>query len=294
MADMINIMTEVLPCWYELSFLEKHKTLVFKINQDFIKELPKLTAKNRYVKAFMDEFKFDNFGGSFDCNLGFEGAFQRAGGNKDFVEFVIDMPKVRRETGEICKKCSGREDEVRFCFDCSGTGKVIEYNYKAAYAISASFTLLLGLAEYPEKRTRAKEPQLLTVTTITDRGNHGGSLQGNYGIVFCNWLDEQKPNHELKEVKASMAKAYSEMMGEISRLDPHGFLAYMQDKGRVTLKVPGDASDLFVEANTIIENNRGREFYSHNIDTPVQQITLLVGLAKLCDLARKSKISLKD
>jgi len=68
-----------------------------------------------------------------------------------------------------------------------------------------------------------------------------------------------------------------------------GFKAYMLRKGGVVLDVPGNACGIYnpPEHDYGLPRKEGCKFECHNVDSPMQQLTLLVGLAMLHDKARK-------
>lgn len=59
--------------------------------------------------------------------------------------------------------------------------------------------------------------------------------------------------------------------------------------GRFVLTCPGDACDLAIYPDQIRGDHLSVRFSCHNLDDPIQQLTLLAGLARLCELARKDE-----
>lgn len=62
--------------------------------------------------------------------------------------------------------------------------------------------------------------------------------------------------------------------------------------GRFNLKCPGNACEVSIYPDRLYGDNMGTrsvQFSCHNLDGAVQQITLLVGIAKLCELARNKE-----
>ena len=72
------------------------------------------------------------------------------------------------------------------------------------------------------------------------------------------------------------------------RVDESSFWVRLKN-GRLIMNCPGDACGIHPE-NWYEENDKGYEFNCHNVDSPMQQITLLAGLAALHDEARRAGI----
>lgn len=281
---------EEVPCWYELSWREKESAIILRIHKDIVESIKPIPQDSPMAIGLMEEFSFASFAGNLNQDFGFESVFRFQEEQDDFVEFFIKIPVVRRKTDTPCDRCDGSGKDAfledRECLSCDGSGKEHIYDWKPAFAISASFTLLSRILEFPEEDTSAPLPQLLTVTTMTGKHMHGGSLGGTYGIAFCKWLRHLGARTNVPEVVQAMKVAYDRMVG-IKEFDEHYFTAYIaNENGWLNIDCPGDACGLNPSHGSIREE-RGYEFSCHNVDSPMQQITLLVGLAALHDKARK-------
>jgi len=291
-----HIVREDIPCWYELSWLKEKTSIILRIHKDFIKTARVIPQDAPIVKDFMESFKFSKFASDLNGDFGFDNAFVFKGVNGDFVEFSVPVPKVKKATGEKCHRCKGTgRDTVmeelgdkRKCDFCDGTGEKYFLDWRAAFAVSASFNIFFSLARYPESETSSLVPQLMVIYVVTNNDMHGGSLGGEFSIPFCEWLKSFEEGTHFPDVLEAMQATEKKMFGKERYLN-FGFKAYMLRKGGVVLDVPGNACGIYnpPEHDYGLPRKEGCKFECHNVDSPMQQLTLLVGLAMLHDKARK-------
>lgn len=290
------ITEENIPCWYELSWREKEPAILLRVHKDLLRDTRVIFSQAPIIKGLKEEFGFTDFIGNFNEDFGFDGAFNRHKETEEFVEFLIKIPIVKKETDKNCPYCKGSGQDTlldfeRECLYCEGTGKEHLYDWKPAYTISASFTVFSCLSRHPKKETSATFPQLLTITTITTRELHGGSLSGEFSVPLCNWMDSLRENTApnratIPEMIKAMKVAYSRMLG-LTEFEEHYFRASVDyEGGWLNTSCPGNACGLN-PVHMRPKKGKGYEFSCHNVDTPVQQITLLASLAALHDRARK-------
>ena len=131
----------------------------------------------------------------------------------------------------------------------------------------------------------------MTVHTVTIREMQGGSLGGEYSKRLCYWMcllwDQGKQN--IVEMKDAMVVAYNKMLGKDSYNEHSTWAEIAYNNGWLNTSCPGDACGLH-PADFSIERGEGYRFTCHNVDNPMQQITLLAGLAALHDKARKERV----
>lgn len=161
-----------------------------------------------------------------------------------------------------------------------------DIGWQPFYDTSATLNALLtGIGVVYETPTDSTTPQLLHVLLRTDRAQHGGSLNVYLGSSLMPWLSEQPDNGRNLEIEESMRIAHNYMLGRMSFLDR--FMAWTRKPCWINLDCPGEACGLDPEDyNSRLPD--GYELLPHNIDTPVQQLTFLMGLAKMHDEARKA------
>jgi hypothetical protein len=206
---------ENMPCQYKLSWDAKTPAIVVRMHRDFVAGLS-VSSEAPIISCFMGEFGFS----AFDCfraNLsgeqlfGFDGAFQKVKEEKDFIVFEVRIPQVEKQLNEVCHECNGtkqdRNLEGEKCLFCKGTGRESAMDWKSAYAISATFTVFFSLASLrhcKKDKTSCAFPQLLTVETITEKRQHGGSLGGVYSIPLAGFLLSFEENTEITEMTEAM------------------------------------------------------------------------------------------
>jgi len=290
MGDIKLITQQNIPCWYEISFLETAgPSIVLRLHKDFIKKPVANLADSFLIKAFKDDFKLEDFLSDFGGDIGFGGVLKSFDKKGDFVEFIARIPKVKKNTG-TCKECkgTGKHEELGIsCGYCRGTGIGYIIDTDTIYAISASFTIVLSLLSLwgYEGTTSSSLTQLLTLTTKTGHGDHGGSLWGEISIPLAKWIESIGEEVELPEMIHAMKTTHEFMMGP-ENFPEYYFRARSARDGRFVSDCPGDACGLH-PADWYKREDHGYEFGCHNVDTPIQQLTLLAGLAALHDSARK-------
>lgn len=287
MTELKLIVFENVPCWYELSWDKDELGIILRINKKFIENLNFDLEKSPIVKSLMKNLELINFSGDFSADIGFDSVFKRIGEKDGFIEFMVKIPQVKKETGKKCKDCNGsgiNEDLGRECLFCEGTGEEHIMDWKAIEKISASFTVFTTFLMYCKVETDAPYYQLLTVQTITTREMHGGSLGGGISIPMHNWLRSFDDMCEIPEMLQAMKTAYNQMVG-LRDYHKFSFNAYV-NSGKFITSCPGDACGLH-PSNWHADKDEGYEFDCHNVDSAIQQLTLLAGLVALHDRARK-------
>ena len=238
--------------------------------------------------ALTKEFEFKSFCGSLKGNFGFEEAFRKLPEEGEFVSFSVVLPKVRKEKTVKCRACNGSGKDYSgdgACFSCEGKGREGVIDWHDAFAVSASFTIFFAVTFYNETETSAKTPQLLTVQTCTIADMHGGSLSGIYGIPLVKWLSSFRG--DIPEMVEAMMRAYDYMF-KLRGYDKSSFQASVDyDDGWLNVSCPGNACGLNPSSSSGLGGSQGYKFSCHNTDSPLQQLTLLAGLAALHDRARK-------
>jgi hypothetical protein len=295
MSEIKIITRENIPCWYELSWQKSPAAIILRIHKKFIEFFEskiKLTVETPIVKKFMEEFRFPSFSGDFSKDFGFNSVFKKRKDEENFIVLAVNIPLIKIEKGK-CDSCNGSGKDALFggkCTFCVGTGKEFSYDWLSAYAISATFTTLFVILDCCRIETDSACFQLIKINTETFRDMHGGSLGGSYGIPLVNFLKRLGPNEGIAEMVEAMKIAHQRLFGELKKYSAYDFRVDLSNgRGWLNVSCPGNACGLNSDFDSSFEENSGYDFSSHNVDSPMQQITLLSGLAALCDLARKSK-----
>lgn len=290
MKEIKMLYRDNLPCWYELSWQKAKPTIKLQAHKDFIKNTEVVREDAPIVAGFKANFGFSNFVGSFDGNFGFDNAFIHNKETDEFVEFIIKIPEIKKDTGKSCSRCngSGKEEDSK-CLWCGGTGKEYILNWETAYAVSASFTVFFLLSRLPEKETSSALLQLMTISTATGKGSSGCGVAGEFSVPLCNWMDSLRENGNptISEMIEAMQLSHKAMFGHLSEYEKYDFRASVDyEGGWLNTSCPGDACGLN-PVHMGPKKGMGYEFTDHNVDTPSQQIELIASLAALHDKARK-------
>lgn len=275
-------------CWYELLWRENPPSIGLRIHKEFIESNKIDFEKAPMIKFLAKNLRIPAFNGDFTKDIGFGGILKRKGEKDGFIEFMAEIPQVKKKTDKKCTDCKGtgekKYDRNEKCLFCDGSGREWVMDWKGVYAISASFSALTGWLRFCEIETSATYPQLLTVQTITEQDMHGGSLSGDISIPMHKWLKSLGERVELTGMTRAMKIAYDRMYG-LSNSNQYRFNAYTAN-GRFIANCPGDACGLH-PADWYENKGQGFELSCHNVDNPMQQIMLLTALAVLHSMARK-------
>jgi len=283
----IKILThENIPCWYELSWVKASESLIFRIHKEFIQYKPIDFKSAPIVKHYIKEYSLPPFEFDFNKDIGFGGIIKFKQEKDNFIEYHITIPQVKKYTGKKCKECDGKgydEERDMKCLHCEN-GKVWTMDWKEINLISASLSVLTTWLHFSEKDVSCPYSQLATIDTVFQPGMHGGSLSGDCSIDFKNKLKTLGDIY-LNEISDVTKLVYTKLFGIQNYLSHYDTRI---SNGRFTINCPGDACGLY-PSEWYDFKDEGFKFSCHNVDSPAQQLTLLVGFAVLCDKVRSMK-----
>lgn len=282
-------------CWYELGWDEENKAIILRIHKDYMEAFPEIPADVPIVKSLSEEFEIETFSGDLSGDIGFGGRLKQR--NKDdefneFVEFSISLLTIKKEDGDcpICKT-SGVDSlfSTEECRHCGGSGKRYSTDRKSAFSISATFNVIfkyLSLFEFDSKETMCSLPQLMIVYVSPKTDIYDGLIGGTFSIDLVNWMSSFPIPYTIEEMVSAMKDVYGIIFGD----KPDKFRRFKASidhkNGRLNINCPGQACGLNPSYSQIGKKD-GYDFIPHNIDTPLQPLILLAGLAALHDKARK-------
>ncbi len=159
-------------------------------------------------------------------------------------------------------------------------------------------SLGLWLLVSDERRTEGmhNRMQLLTfhsrATCATSVG-YGHAVSGELYPAFRAWLARRAErmsadDNILGEAQVAMKQAYAHVAHPNARQFAHECRARIHKSGRFILECPGNACDLAIYPDSDhfhLMPDSVTNFSCHNLDSAAQQLTLLCGLAALCDAA---------
>lgn len=133
-------------------------------------------------------------------------------------------------------------------------------------------------------------PQLLVVCGFSlGYGPADGSLSATLTPEMMKYLSVHADNQEVsKTLCRAMKSATDHMFPDLRSCTRLGhYRAEIRSPKWLYLQVPGDACDLGPDSVYEFQRADGYRLVSHNVDSSPQQLGLLMGLAKLHDLANK-------
>ena len=297
MSDIKLLTYENIPCWYEFGWDLKNTAIIFRLHKKAISN-NNMCFGNRFpldapiVKILTERLGLKRFYGSLNADFGFGGVLRCVGEDEEFIIFSVSLPSARKNTGDQCLLCggTGRSDiyDDRKCGMCGGDGKEWEFDNILLFNISASFVVMLtAFSEYYDYDTKCERLQLMTVDLTAEATSmYGFCIGGKFGVELVKWMSTFEPHTEMTEMTTAMKEAYWHMSGTTPRKYEQFRASVDYENGWLNVSCPGDACGLN-PSNGRFEANEGYSFASHNTDTPIQQLTLLAGLAALHDKARK-------
>ncbi|MFA6428003.1 MAG: hypothetical protein WCW02_00465 [Candidatus Buchananbacteria bacterium] len=269
---------QAVPCRYELSWQAEPPALILRVNRQLVFLLENPDQDEIAELAKVNEFKND-FLATAD-SFGFDGVVKKVGLKGEFVEYEIEIPRVKKESG-TCPICRGASKFFAVCAYCNSTDKTYKHDENKVRMISASLTILLRLLNWSDQEIKSKSIQLLTVQPITALGANGGSMSGIYSKSLVAWLDKTDIFELSQAMIAAMQTCWIQLLQETATK----FFVSLNGDGKLSITCPGNSCGLDPGG---LQTKQGYEFSSHNADSVWQQLTLLVGLAVLYDQARQA------
>ncbi len=282
--EYFNIMREDIPAWYEISWDDENKAIVVRVHRAVLNQLGLLTNEAPIIRILSTDIDLSDFVPFGESNWGFGQVLEQIGEDDKYISFRVSLPRV---IWTISK--AKREDRFGF----KGLPER-GYNWQAAYNLSASLNVLflaLAFSLREEIIWENEIPQLVNCKLQTSKESYGGALSIRLSKALVDWLAKYQVNEDIPEASEALFEAYSAMYEfkdeEAIAFNRHYLNArVLSIKQRITLNCPGDACGLDPDNMNEIRD-RGYELVPHNTDTPIQQLTLLAGVAKLCDIYRE-------
>lgn len=233
--------------------------------------------------------------------FGFGDSLRKSVNSDGNVVYHSRLPIIHELSTLPCPDCNGTgEDEfddtmglpLIKCGRCHGTGKRSDIDWSTAYALSASIVCLTNLLFLAGRSvvsglSKNDPVQLLVLNVISAPGNEGCSLGGYFSPRLMHFLLTHRASYQFEEVRNAMIRVYEYMWRTVSpekkRSLNGGIGAWQSTPGYLMLDVPGNASGIHLSGHYNREQG-GAKFTCHNVNTPLQQLVLITGLAALCDL----------
>lgn len=278
------------PCWCEISFRDNPLGIAIRVHKDIAGSL-----EDRDLVPFLEgELSFGEFSKITDEGEFF--GFDHAGLKRDageFVEIFFAIPRVDIVTEDTCPRCKGSGEDSFFkrpCSYCEGTKKKIAYDYNSILAVSASLSVLFMYPQIysPNKETTSKLNQLIILNIVSSPRNEGGSdIGGAWSMKFCNYFRYLFNNPErAKQVSKAAEKAMKAVYYYCyyRRNKSNCFWVQIGENTQLSIGCPGGNCRIIPQE---CNSGEGCDFYGNEVDTQIQQLSLLTALCVIHDEARK-------
>lgn len=172
----------------------------------------------------------------------------------------------------------------------------LELSQKKLFHLTATIHLLTVALSLPFAEKFSNRLQPVSISTGCGKDwMHGHTVDGFISAEVHSWIF--KKVSRLKEpswsklgprpIVTAMKQAWRAVNTKEDQHWSTSCSARFTGDGRFILECLGDACDLAIYPDSLGMKGSSIEFGCHNLDQARQQITLLAGLAKLCELATK-------
>lgn len=165
-------------------------------------------------------------------------------------------------------------------------------DHRRAYPLTTTLEVLLGHFRVTEHDSDSLVPQYQTLLALrNDREalGYGHMVHAEVLPPLVRWIHDNLGEGREEAVADAMREAHGRMSGGEDLYGPYDFRVALKPPKWIHMDVPGDACGLDPESGGFGgrdgETDGAYRLIPHNTDTPLQQLTLLYGLAKLEELA---------
>lgn len=156
-----------------------------------------------------------------------------------------------------------------------------------AFCVSASIHWLLQCATYASTRVQLAGDltQRIEVYTGARRDSSGTSCCISAGLSspVCQWIRRQDSEELCAKLTRCMTNTYLRVYGKerVDRFDAYELGAKIRESPHLVFNCPGDRCSLYPSLSSSRNLESGYELCDHNVDSPLQQLVLLMGVATL-------------
>jgi hypothetical protein len=288
-------MQQDIPRWYHLFWDEKKKGLFIKIHRFF---LTHCEHKN-FEPYFVDIESRLDFLPLFDSyvsvigreRFGVNDSIVFVDGDSEWFTYRIKLPLVIHKTGMVCSHCEGKGDSEfgrGICSYCEGEKTESFYVYREISEVCFSLQILLNALAYPiDRDVPTPLMQLFTMTSCCSQQSQGHSVGGYASPELVRFLHSFSTSWEvqveLPTLIGAMKEAHRLMHGKLKAYYDQSFFAFTRG-GQFIISCPGNACEIHTEASQTVRDGHGDGITCHNLDSAIQQLTLLAGMGALTSL----------
>lgn len=263
------------PCLYNLSWNPRKISIKIEIANLAIEQIIKsrefLEKGFDYFDVLGKKYEIDEFRPFGGKNWGFGGVIEYGTlKNKLFTGFDIRIPSV---------------------FERYKDGEIARTDWKGAYNVCLTLEFIfsaLGMFNEANDEESVLPEKLIEISSFRfnpGQSFYGFGLSANIYKQSFPWLEYNKES-VIPNVAKAMQMANEKLIRRAEAINR--FQLLIHEDMRFRIDVPGNACDIAIYPDRFMHfRSDYEEVNPHNTDTPVQQLTLLVGLAKMCDEIRK-------
>lgn len=257
MGFSIALASEDSPEVYSLSFCEKNKSLIIRVEKDAAVSFGSyFKSDNRINDIFIRDLQIPTFIPASEEKWG-------------FGEVINTVEKSSKEIVWECKLPKRDGD---------------------SNAIRATLRQFFVYIDQFKEIKPSDHPQYFAITDILiEAGRDKSNFWVNISPAFCKWLAGCPDRWEeiLFRVKESMEIALAHLRKELDWMDKARIKMYISPPKGFGLQVPGDACILSAGVPPNDNLEQGYVMGVHNADDRFQQLTLICGLARLWEIAKE-------
>ncbi len=296
-----------LPRAYQFSFDIKTMTLFLSIEKWTIKEIHRILRNQTNIMDFM----YKTYGGDRELFIPFGEKGQSFGYQKsiDWVSendyeiiYCHKIGPTSYQTQEICERCNGTKIDFleHPCRQCHETGKKFALHEKSfSDALLSLYPIirLLNMALLENCIDMKKDEERKWIAPKNERKQlssvHYTDSSGRHNCGIEAWIDEdimsfikEIENEKTLPIREAMQKTEETLLSRKKDIRDFSFELYYENV--FSFQVPGEACALGTSLHGIgMFGSFGHTLHCHNVDDRFQQITFIVGLAVLSDMAEK-------
>jgi len=263
--------------WHGISFsgegeIPEIRVLIW---HECLDDVAKLLTMHRGIQDLKEVWKFGSFEPNFQKGFGFDGAFREAFEEKGYT--VLSAP--------LSNKVLHTAVSVTF---------LLEILSNLPYTFSSVLNEGASADDFPKDPHRNQLMQLVGFLR-RDMTMAAAPLGGAALPIFVDWVQKkiQEQHTHLPEVEEAMWLAWNAMSAKEFKVEkgkgPHPHFHFRarlgEENGAFFLETLGNACDVSTTDWWHRREGEGHDLDCHNLDSPIQQMSLLAGLAKMHDLA---------
>jgi hypothetical protein len=268
------------PEWFWLGFDPQNVAITF-------------TMKSEVAKAISDQFHAMAMGRERGSDSPFGGQPFVLPGTEEFWGYEKAIRTIRNQDGNVTWSCK------LYCPE--NAKKYRDPDWCECANIAASLHVLIAYVfgfGCDDKNMSAHVSDNVQVVDrlfmlIAPRPMHGFGLEPHISEHAKKKMEQMLAVSEdaVTHTRESVIFAFSKLYGE-RIIQREGFILehcnasiISPSPKRICIMCPGDACDLAVDYQDY-ELNMGATFISHNVDSPIQQLSLFAGFARFCECIR--------